>query len=164
MKYTKYLFLDVDGVLNHRDWYKNLNGNDLSYPFRDFDTSCVERVNDILEETGARLVLISNWRLDANIKDILYSVGLPSIFDCTPYVPGKPRGYEIIKYFEEHDIDWKNTNYVIIDDCNDFSKCQQKHFIQTAYEPFEISLYKQNGGCGLTDACARRAIKILNNM
>lgn len=157
----KYLFLDIDGVLNHRAWYKNLE--DKTYPFREFDPECVKRVNYILEKTNARLVITSSWRLDSNIKQIFYKVGMPTIFDCTPFIPGKSRGYEIIKYFEENDIDWKNANYVIIDDCNDFSLCQQKHFIQTAYEDFEVSIYNINGGTGLTEACMNRAIKILND-
>ena len=103
----KYLFLDIDGVLNHRAWYKNLE--DKTYPFREFDPECVKRVNYILEKTNARLVITSSWRLDSNIKQIFYKVGMPTIFDCTPFIPGKSRGYEIIKYFGD------NIDYIIED-------------------------------------------------
>ena len=42
MAITKYLFLDIDGVLNHKDWYKNINKYD--YKRREFDPECVNRV------------------------------------------------------------------------------------------------------------------------
>ena len=49
MAITKYLFLDIDGVLNHKDWYKNINKYD--YKRREFDPECVNRVIKILEKT-----------------------------------------------------------------------------------------------------------------
>lgn len=56
---NKYLFLDIDGVLNHDEWfeseqYKKHQGN---WQKSMFDPECVARVNKILEETGAELVV-----------------------------------------------------------------------------------------------------------
>lgn len=49
---NKYLFLDVDGVLNSVSWYRAEWNKDHVYPQGDFDPKCVEIVNRIVKETG----------------------------------------------------------------------------------------------------------------
>ena len=75
------IFLDIDGVLNHEDWYVNHIGK-----YRDsfkewweecFDPECVKRVKHILEETGAKIVISSSWRFDPYIKYYFEKIGLP---------------------------------------------------------------------------------------
>lgn len=39
---NKYLFLDVDGVLNSVSWYRAEWNKDHVYPQGDFDPKCVE--------------------------------------------------------------------------------------------------------------------------
>ena len=58
----KYIFLDVDGVLNHEQWYEDLDKNPdaPAFPYSCFDPQCVARVNEILEATGAQLVISSS--------------------------------------------------------------------------------------------------------
>ena len=51
---TRVLFLDVDGVLHAAD-----------ARHRPFRTPCLDVLKTILEQSGARIVLSSNWRLDA---------------------------------------------------------------------------------------------------
>ena len=51
---NKYLFLDVDGVLNSVSWYREEWNKDHVYPQGDFDPKCVEIVNRIVEETVVR--------------------------------------------------------------------------------------------------------------
>lgn len=41
---NKYLFLDVDGVLNSVSWYRAEWNKDHVYPQGDFDPKCVEIV------------------------------------------------------------------------------------------------------------------------
>jgi hypothetical protein len=52
---VRVLFLDIDGVLNRNDWE---DGD--PHPAR--RTSCVRQLNRTLEQTGAAIVLASNWR------------------------------------------------------------------------------------------------------
>lgn len=152
MAITKYLFLDIDGVLNHKDWYKNINKYD--YKRREFDPECVNRVIKILEKTNAKLVIISSRRLDVNLKNIFREVGLPEDFDITPYFHNKTRGYEIVEYLR----DLTDYKYCIIDDYNDFSKCQQKYYVPTADDG---EIYINNKGSGLTDIVMDKVMEIL---
>lgn len=46
---NKYLFLDVDGVLNSVSWYRAEWNKDHVYPQGDFDPKCVEIVNRIVK-------------------------------------------------------------------------------------------------------------------
>jgi hypothetical protein len=86
---TKYpvIFLDNDGVIclannwvgRAKKWkkYKKLNPDavsDTTAPvevrFDDFDKKAVKVLNEVLEETGAELVVSSDWRLFANLEEI----------------------------------------------------------------------------------------------
>lgn len=54
----KVIFLDIDGVLcNLEQWKTHLPDNE--HPF---DPICVERLNRIIEKTGAEIVISSSWR------------------------------------------------------------------------------------------------------
>lgn len=81
------LFLDNDGVIclsnnwggRTRKWnkYKKLNPeatSDTTAPvevrFDDFDKKAVKILNQVLEETGAELVVSSDWRLHATLEEI----------------------------------------------------------------------------------------------
>lgn len=67
---NKYLFLDVDGVLNSDEWYHEEWNKDHVYPQGDFDPKCVEIVNRIVKETGCKVVVSSSWRAEANLQSI----------------------------------------------------------------------------------------------
>jgi hypothetical protein len=51
----KILFLDMDGVLNAHEWLGEAGSCDVRH-------DCVLRLNRILHETGAAIVLSSAWR------------------------------------------------------------------------------------------------------
>ena len=51
----KVLFLDIDGVLNGHDYDKGAESNLIR-------RECVDRLNTVLELTGASLVISSAWR------------------------------------------------------------------------------------------------------
>lgn len=163
---SKYLFLDFDGCLNHADWYKKLHDKNspyfnLTYPISEFDPECVNRVNNILDKTGATLVISSSWRMDDYLYVIMKQVGLPEKFDCTPYCyideywddegyhgfKNLCRGEEIARYLK----DKENYNYCIIDDIEDFYDYQMEYFLKC---------YEYKGG--LTDDIMDKAIEILN--
>jgi hypothetical protein len=90
---NKYLFLDVDGVLNSVSWYREEWNKDHSYPQGDFDPKCVEIVNRIVEETGCKVVVSSSWRTESNLQSIFDKAGLKfKIHSITPF--GSHRGCE----------------------------------------------------------------------
>jgi hypothetical protein len=87
MKTNKVIFLDNDGVIclsnnwggRAKKWkkYKKLNPeatSDTVAPvevrFDDFDKKAVKVLNDVLELTGAELVVSSDWRLHATLEEI----------------------------------------------------------------------------------------------
>jgi hypothetical protein len=82
----KVIFLDNDGVIClSNNWgsratkQKKWGGRKLSmshseipleYRFDDFDQKSVKVLNEILEETGAEIVVSSDWRLYANLEEL----------------------------------------------------------------------------------------------
>ena len=82
----KILFLDNDGVIClsnnwggravkwanfHRDNPEfEFNNRPVQCRFDDFDKKAVKVLNEILEETGAEIVVSSDWRLHANLEEL----------------------------------------------------------------------------------------------
>ena len=54
----KILFLDIDGVLNSREYDRHRNWNEQT----DIDETRLPLVKEIIDKTGAKIVLISTWR------------------------------------------------------------------------------------------------------
>lgn len=170
----KYLFLDIDGVLNHEQWYdsQHNNPNAKPFPYSCFDPQCVARVNEILEKTGTQLVISSSWRFDKNLYQTLDSIGLKSKFECTPifkkssfgFEDFECRGDEIKEFLLAHKYNPETDNYVIIDDDSDMLEEQLPHFFQTAGEYWTktASLIEKNEGTGLTETLKNRIISFLN--
>lgn len=179
---NKYLFLDIDGVLNHDEWFESdgYRQNQSNWNVSMFDPKCVERVNKILEETGAELVVSSSWRGMKDLEEIFEGVGLPTKFHRTPYADNifnlNPirdlysddndmlywRGNEI-KWWLEHNV-VGTYSYCILDDDCDMLDEQIPYFINTCGDRiYHKELYEFNCGSGLTDKCVERAINILNN-
>lgn len=169
----KYLFLDIDGVLNHEEWYDSQRFKLLSPTFirweqECFDPKCVDRIIKILKQTNAKLVISSSWRNDPELKEIFKLVGLPTKFLVTPNIIGvdendnliwPTRGEEIKKFLENHPCD----NYVILDDDQDFLDEQQSHFIKTSADYIDSHKEGKFQETGLTDEKMNKAITILNN-
>ena len=172
---NKYLFLDIDGVLNHDEWFESddYRNHQQNWRVSMFDPVCVERVNRILSETGAKLVVSSSWRSMSDLKEIFEGVGLPTEFDVKPhadYIYFREeynhdsnvfwRGSEIKYYLERH----PHSSYVILDDDCDMLDEQLPYFINTCGDRIvQKNAYLRNGGSGLTDKCVEQAINILNN-
>jgi len=170
-KDDKLVFLDFDGVLNSSGFAAHLYENDE--PAQDsmgldlFDPKAVERVNRIVDATGARIVVTSPWRYLglAKLQKLWRErelhgeiIGMTSLHVVDELIlekgvewleretDGSPRSEEIAHWLKSYNI---NANYVILDDLP-MPKALQPHFIQT------------NPICGLTDAQATKAVEILN--
>ena len=166
----KIAFLDIDGVLNYTQWYvSDRNPGNLNGQEGDIDPMCVERVLRICKETGAKVVISSDWRISwEGTLMRLERMGLTRdiVIDKTPeliwtrmsmqdYMLSEEdegyefsRGREIDLWLEAHP---ECTNFVIIDDRMDFTEKQEPHFV------------KVNPMIGLTDNDVDIAIMTLNH-
>ena len=150
----KVIFLDNDGVIclsnnwggRTKKWakYRSENPNSskekkdvpVEYRFDDFDTKAVKVLNEILEETGAEIVVSSDWKLYATLEelgDYYESQGIikrpialtPNIQNCTVHgnlfmwsprwESEQLRTIEIKQYLHDHP---EITYWVSIDDLN----------------------------------------------
>ena len=118
------IFLDVDGVIN--------SGNNMSRNARlkrtcenmYFDPTCMNRLKKLVENTGAKIVLSSTWRLPdertrsmahlENLKERLALYGL-CILDSTPALTSD-RNQEVNEWLQSHP---EVVQYIILDDVND---------------------------------------------
>jgi len=129
---SKIIFLDIDGVLaTHKQymmnrkkfWDKNNIAKDLRIPYP-FDPKCVKIFNEILDSTGAEIVLSSDWKYHWGLSDLdtifkfngvnKSPVDVTINEDASMSNMGRNRAYQIGKYITDYGI----TNYVVIDDLN----------------------------------------------
>lgn len=125
---TPVIFLDIDGVLacdrqfftNRRRLHsRNPEAADLGVPYL-FDPGCVARLNQLVERTGAAIVLTSDWRLRWDLAGMARVFALNGVSrapaDATgeEYLPGleECRAAEIYGYVDEHAL----ARWVAIDD------------------------------------------------
>lgn len=148
----KYIFLDIDGVLN-------TGRNDYLEPERfghHFDNEAVMNLRKIIDETNAAIVISSSWKHmgEKRILEIWDDWNLPGkVIGCTPggWGDNKTRGEEIQAWI---DVNSKETcPYVIIDDMEAeiAIKGQFLHWVQVVPH------------CGITAEDAEIAIRILGS-
>lgn len=152
----KVIFLDIDGVLNSAEWDRHIQ----SFPYGARFNSCyllsqemILRLQDIVCQTSANIVLISSWRWEPRAFNVLikqlnlYHLSIEDIADDS-----YTRTDEVKNWLKQHSYLYV-TSYVIVDDYDDgFSKDEELscHYVQPSYEH------------GLTDEKAAEIIKILN--
>jgi hypothetical protein len=160
----KIIFLDIDGVLNHEAFYGQRHDNlkkgiKIKHPYSEIDPACVEKLNVLCGETGAKVVISSTWRhsgLDY-CRDVLEFHGFKGeIIDITPSSPTRFRGLEILDWIKTNkeligEPYYNFTEYVILDDDSDMLYWQKDNFLL-------IDRF-----VGLTMGDVFRAKKILNN-
>ena len=134
MSNRKIIFLDCDGVINHRKWYNSNEYWNNNYIDPDIDPKVIERLNYLCSETGAKIVISSSWKVVSSYKNRLERAGLKNIIGKTPdfiflTTEDYCRGLEIQEYLNNHNV----NNYIIIDDTKDFYDSQLDHFIHVDY-------------------------------
>lgn len=117
------IYLDVDGVLNCTKTTRHLRcASDIVF----VDTRKVLRLRDIVERTGAQIVLSSTWRF-GELPDAFYierealnelrqefvRLRCPLWVNVTPYIPRAKRWKEIYAHLMMHP---EIENFVILDD------------------------------------------------
>eukprot|EP00927_Polykrikos_kofoidii_P062670 TRINITY_DN57478_c0_g1_i1.p1 TRINITY_DN57478_c0_g1~~TRINITY_DN57478_c0_g1_i1.p1 ORF type:complete len:358 (-),score=33.69 TRINITY_DN57478_c0_g1_i1:224-1219(-) len=107
---TKYIFLDVDGVLHSAHFAK--------HPFND---DCMIELSRIIRDTGASIVLSSTWRLNkiqhAAVDRTLLRYGIPKTIGATPQLkgPANGRASEILEWLSQNTAD-RHVSWIAIDD------------------------------------------------
>jgi hypothetical protein len=122
---AKVVFLDVDGVLNSQEAVNagrtsqnsKLTGNDWWANL--IDPMAVQRLNRLLEQTGAKVVVTSTWRINAGVRwlqAVLEQRGFQGeVVSVTPRLHGLPRKEEIEAWLQI----MRPTAYVVLDDDTD---------------------------------------------
>lgn len=160
---NKYIFLDIDGVLNSMDWFKE---NRETSGYTEIDSEKVKLLKEIVDKTGAEIILSSTWRelaahdskpdhpMYTYLVNSLKRFGL-SIKDHTPYIQDN-RPQEIKDWLKNNASDGEYT-FVSLDD--DFS---EKEYEKYGIGDFLIKtdFYGINGG--LQQEHVNKAIQILN--
>lgn len=144
------LFLDIDGVLNNPGTYS------VAAPWRrepdelirvPVDPVCMARLNRLVAETDAKIVISSSWRLFTRFEDLgpaLKRYGLVAdVIGETPDLVNDPvwleawrtregapfayerieRGMEIGEWLQGHP---EVTTFAILDDCSDMSDLKDR--------------------------------------
>ena len=150
----KLIFLDHDGVIclsnnwggrtkkfakyrsANPDTSKDIKDAPVSFRFDDFDKKAIKILNEILEETGAEIVVSSDWKLYATLEElgeyyeeqgiIKKPIALTdNLKDCTVHGDNfiwstmwdseQMRTIEIKQYLHDHP---EVTHWVAIDDLN----------------------------------------------
>jgi hypothetical protein len=159
---SKYLFMDIDGVLNHEEWFKTPGVKDMEMPECWYDPECVSRIIEVIEKTGCKLVVTSIHRSDIRLHQYFKKVGLPWDFDVTPILWDEGRGREIEYYLQRHADGDSMARFAIVDDDYIPLDYMESHFIQTASSKWDVTPYEVNKGCGVTEFVKDKLIKILN--
>lgn len=140
----KIIFLDVDGVLNDNDYSKNK-----------VDETKVRLLKEIVDKTGAKIVLSSDWRYwwDNQDEDFILLIRTLRKFGMeflskTPITLHGYRGAEIYQWLNE----WAGESiekFVILDDNSDM-------------KPYMDRLVQTSHNQGLTRKDVKVSIKLLN--
>ena len=158
------LFLDVDGVLNHREWLRVHGRQNVSTEeWRQarhrahLDPACVARLERVITSTGCVLVLSSSWRYSLSTEEMearLRERGAPSarVIGETPkglprasgLIAAPRRGEEIGAWLAQHSID----SFAIVDDDEDI-------------DPFMDRLVRTSFESGLQDEHVNRLVEML---
>ena len=176
MNKERYIFLDFDSVLNTMEYQTALQWK--GEPRKDeygslFDPEAVENLNLIIQNTNAKIVISSSWRLDGirRMREMWATRGLPGkVYGVTPelnevhfnslqddrnsisVIPYGTRGLEINEWLRINQNLYQQYigySYAIIDDFDDFISSQMSHVVLTEPET------------GLTKELATKAIALL---
>lgn len=151
----KTVFLDVDGVLNSIDSEDHIDG------FIGLDYSGIKLLKEIVDATGAEIVLVSTWKLAWRKDNKSRQDSLAAYLDqrlaeeglvITDKTGGgiAERGHGIVEWLSEHPTE----SWIVLDDeiFEDYEECGiMPHLVKTSF---------YDGG--LKEKHVEMAIKMLN--
>lgn len=147
MTVMKFIFLDIDGVLNSENWFKEhsadikASSGFLHRGMSELDPAALTRLRKIVNETGAHLVLSSSWRYLHplhEIESMFAGLGFSNLmfYDYTPRSKdNRRRGEEIAEWIQKFKETTTNLElqYVILDDDSDMLFEQKPFFVHTSW-------------------------------
>ena len=150
----KIIFLDFDGVLNNAEF----RANNKNYHENFIDETTMPYLRQIVQETGAKIVLSTTWktRWDAEDQSVLEDTkkinDIFAKYDLEIYSKtdnfNDNRNFEISMWLCAHAVE----NYVILDDLDfHWSEENRRRFVKT------------NDNIGLDKHTSQLAINILNS-
>ena len=155
---NKAIFLDIDGVLNLFGESYKTNSVAFDTNFQEIITRMefhlVKRLEYIINETEADIILISAWDLDS-AKRVLKQNDFKHLdkLKSKLYSPDRVEG--ILEYIKDNNI----TDYIVLDDEIDIPKAlnlapkgDRNSWVGTIINPAE----------GLTNEAATYSVKVLN--
>mmetsp|Transcript_123937 Transcript_123937/g.264287 ORF Transcript_123937/g.264287 Transcript_123937/m.264287 type:complete len:279 (-) Transcript_123937:44-880(-) len=178
---TRVIFLDVDGVLLPSGSVETIVVDGVALPVRDtvresdFSTTALGSLRSVVQQTGATIVLSSEWRrtesLRSSIGAVLKSQDIPVCRDLTPIFHAKPelqvanpvlawcerRAREIGSWLKDHP---EVTAWVALDDL-DFSWADSVRAAGTPWIKYR-SVHTNDKVC-LTEENVAEAVNILLN-
>ena len=141
------LLLDFDGVVNSRKWYNSVQYKENNYKDPDVDPEIINLLNNLTNKLNLKIVISSSWKYDKGFSERLGRIGLDNVIDKTPDLVFSVsydkfcKGLEVEEYLNKHP---EVSNYVILDDEDEFYGEQLIHFIQTNYKTgFTLENYKE---------------------
>lgn len=146
------IFLDVDGVLNHRAIFQKVH--DSGVMTREvLDDECIHRLKKIVDSvfpSSIEIVLSSSWRFDPeHVKALVYRLSLFGLrIASQTTLEGHHRGAQIKEWLDARP-QLVDPKILILDDDSDMLPEQLPFFVQT------------NMDTGLTDGHVDRALEIL---
>lgn len=162
----KIIFLDIDGVLNSAEYYQSLK--DIHGYDKDIDIEKVKLLKEIVDATGAEIVLSSTWRMlreidgspalvmFTHLENVLKEHGM-EIKGYTPVISNN-RPLEIRRYIDDHRFNEDiNFRFVSLDD--DFTE-KEYDAVGLAHGLIQTSYWRNPGG--LQPEHVKKAIRILN--
>ena len=131
------IFLDVDGVLNNikdaEELYEKTRKPVIGYewPFSECSLNVLKK---IVDETDAKIVVTSSWRLENQGRNVLLSELKKydlqeKVIGWTPKLKAFRREEEIIAYLNSNN--YENLNFIILDDEVSWYKDLEKYVIKT---------------------------------
>lgn len=152
----KYLFLDIDGVLNHELGHRSLVDDHVMTGGGHMSKRSIKYLTKFIKETNCEIIISSVWRSEGVelLKSYFAEMDFKycdNIIDVTPNIPQALRGNEIRDWIKTNcsDIEHKN-DYVIFDDDSDMLLWQASHY------------FKVDGSVGLTENICYRAKRFLD--
>ena len=126
------LFLDIDGVLNSEEYYKNCNNSNENYSR--FDPSSVSLIKSLIEEFSLKIVISSTWRYGA-VDRLMHELKRNKLLNYlyhdwfTTVIHPAHRGTEIKLWLDLHP---EVSDYVIIDDDDNILLEQNNNYVKTS--------------------------------
>jgi hypothetical protein len=142
----KVLFLDCDGVINHLDsMCYTCEGGGIYKA----DRRKVQMIQEMIEETGCKVVLCSSWRnMHGGYEYVNYYLQIPLIGQTPGPHADMLRGHDVQEWLDKHP---EVENYAILDDETDYLPHQLPHLVVPDPE------------YGLSETMAYRATHILKH-